>query len=488
MISGINVFSYLKHPNFLFLILRRNMPFAKLIKFNYQIAFLIVLAGIGCKSINPPPPSMESKTIPAPKQPNSIIDIPVSMDLKTYFQQAEAAVDLEFKGKETPCEGLRYEYLFKRSPFDISGSGNKINLAFTGKYRIDLDYCAKCAFDHCMVPVISGSCGIGEPLRKIKIGYAANISVLPDYKLKSVTTLTTLEPVDRCNLTVLNYDATEQLIGFVKPPLTDLGKEVDKKIGAIDIKPQVKELWKQISGEIALGSYGFLSLNPKTIGIGPLNMTGSRLDFSLALSAKPVLRTESTPPPTSNLPNLTAYTPGNGFRVCLDLFVSYDSLSKYIGAAVNGTVIKLKSKKFIIKKVDIYGIGNEKIVIKVAFGGTRKGVMYMVGTPSYQSLTNEFSIPDLAFDVKTKSLIFKMARWLFNDKISTAIREGVKYNFTPMIEDSRISLQKQLNHDFGSGITSKGTVNDLILQEIYPAKDHVILRVLSEGSLRVDLK
>jgi len=431
---------------------------------------------------------MASKPIPDPKQPNSVIDIPVTIDLKSYFNEADAEVDQEFKGEETPCEGLRYRYLFKRSPFDISGIGNKINLSFVGEYQIDLGYCAKCIMDNCIFPVVKGRCGIGEPMRKIKIGYSSSISLLSNYKLKSVTTLSQLIPIDRCKLTVLNLDATDKLIGYIRPPLTDLGKMVDQKIDSFDLKLKVNSFWKQLSTEMPLGSYGYLSLNPKSIGVGPLNMTGSDLDFSMALLAKPVIRTKSKPTPPISLPSLTAYNAGNGFRVILDLFISYDTLSKYVGAEVNGTVMKVNKRTFVINKVEIEGLGNEKIVVKVDFGGTRQGIMYLVGTPAYQSLTSQFTIPDLTFDVKTKSLLFKMARWLFNDKISNAIKEGVKYDFTPLIESSRLDLQKELNHDFGGGVSSKGHVSDLNLQEIFPAKDNIILRVLSEGSLKIEMK
>jgi hypothetical protein len=450
--------------------------------------FGIVVFLSSCRVIEPAAPSMPAKIIPDPKQPTSVIDIPVSIDLNRYFREAEASVDTLFTGKEAPCEGLRYSYLFRRYPFNITGNGNQIDLSFEGQYQIDLVYCAKCMFDRCIVPLVGGSCGLNEPRRKMNIAYSSTIALLPDYRLKSTTALTKLEPVNRCNLTVFNFDATDKLIGYVKPELTDLGKMVDKQMDSLNLKAEVKSFWNEISGEIPLGSYGFLSLNPKSLGVGSLNMKGSMLDFNLALSVKPVLRTKSKPMAPVALPNLSAYTPGTGFNVLLDLYISYDSLSKYVGQEVNGVVIKMKNKKVIIKNVDIQGLGNEKIVIKVDFAGTRKGIMYMVGTPSYQSITGDFTIPDLAFDIKTKSVLFKMARWLFNDKLTNAVKEGIRYNFNPMLEQSRIDLQKELNHDFGGGVKSTGQVTDLVLQEIYPAQNNVILRVLSKGTYKVKMQ
>jgi len=480
----LNFFSFLQRYSY-YLSIRLEQPIAWLQKLTY---LSIVLFLFECKSIEPSAPTMVAKNIPEPKQPGSVIDIPVSINLNRYFRQAEALVDTLFTGKETPCEGLRYSYIFRRYPFNISGSGNKIDLAFDGQYQIDLVYCAKCMFDKCIVPLVGGSCGLNEPRRKMSIGFTSTIALLPNYRLKSITSLTKLEPINRCNLTVFNFDATDKLIGYIKQPLANLGQMVDKQMDSFNLKAEVKSFWNEISGEIPLGTYGFLSLNPKSLGVGTLNMNGSMLDFNLALSVKPVLRTKSNPSVPITLPNLSAYTPGTGFNVLLDLYISYDSLSKYVGQEVNGSIIKLKNKKVIIQNVNIQGLGNEKIVIKVDFAGTRKGVMYMIGTPAYQSITGEFTIPDLAFDIKTKSLIFKMARWLFNDKLTNAVKEGIRYNFTPMLEQSRIDLQKELNHDFGGGVKSTGQVTDLVLQEIYPAQNNVILRVLSKGSYKVKMQ
>jgi hypothetical protein len=467
------------------LINRYNKP----LYFSYLPAFIAIfilaLALTGCRTIKPEAPEMSDIDIPRPQQLPSDIDIPISIELKNYFKQAENSVSYEYTGKAQPCEGIRYEYYFKRSPFNIVGEGNKINLNFQGDYKIDLSYCAKCAFDQCIVPKISVSCGYGEPLRKIKIGYTSTFSMFSDYKIQSVTKLTTLEPIDRCKMTVFNLDATDRLISYIKAPLNELGAEVDKKVSAYDLKPTILDLWKTINEEIRFGSFGFMNLNPKSVRLSEFNIKGTILEFSLALTANPVLRTKSTQTPEIPLPNLQTYTPGKGFNINLDLFVSYDTLSKYLTDAIKGKELMLKKKKIILQSVEVYGIGNQKIVIGLSFGGRRKGILYLVGTPEYVPESKTLSFPDLKFDVKTKNLIFKSAKWLFNDKITAAIRTGSKYDLSTDLNDVKIMFQKELNKKLDESISSSGEVEDLNVMEIYPTKESLMLRAVSKGNLKI---
>lgn len=462
--------------------------FRNCLRLNYGVYLALLLSVItlsGCRTIKPDAPEMTDIDIPRPEQIPSDIDIPISIELKNYFRQAENAVSYEYTGKEQPCEGIRYEYYFKRSPFNITGEGNKINLNFQGDYKIDLSYCAKCAFGQCIVPKVSASCGYGEPLRKIKIGYTSSFGMLPDYRLQSVTKLTTVEPLDRCKMTVFNLDATDRLISYVKPPLNTLGAEVDKKVGAYELKPTILDLWNTINEEIRFGSFGFMNLNPKSVRLSEFNLKGSLLEFSLALTANPIIRTKSMPSPIVPLPNLQPYKSGRGFNINLDLFVSYDTLSRYLTEAILGKEIMLKKKKIILQKIEVYGIGNQKLVIGVSFGGRRKGILYLVGTPEYVPETKMLSFPDLKFDVKTKNLLFKTAKWLFNEKITNAIRTGSKYDLAPDLVNVKTLFQKELNRTFDATISSKGEVDELNVTEIYPTKDNLMLRAVSKGNMRI---
>lgn len=442
-----------------------------------------------CRVIKPEAPSLPSNDVPSAQQPKSEIDIPISAELGSYIQQAETSVPNEYSGNEQPCQGLRYAFMFRRSPFNINGSGNNVDLGFQGQYWIDLTYCAKCLFNNCVVPKVGASCGVGEPLRRIDIGYRSTLTVLPNYRLSSSTSLTMLNPVDRCTVTILNIDATDRLINMVRGPLNNLGGKVDEKISGIDFRPQVQALWDRISSEIKIGDFGYLNVNPQSLRLSSmLNFQGTSLSVSVGATVIPVIKSESSSSQSAPLPDLSDYIPGNGFNVYLDMRANYDTLSRYINNELAGQVILIEKKKFIITNAHLYGIGNQKIVIAVSFKGKRKGTVYLTGTPSYNSISHELSFLDLEFDIKTRDLLLKIAKWIFNEKITGALKEKAHYDFSSLLEKTRIKLQDELTRDLGGNIRTSGTINRINIEDIYPGNSVLILRTLANGKLTVTLE
>jgi len=444
-----------------------------------------------CATTKPLAPAKTEADIPKLIQPVSNIDVPVTVDLKSYIVQAENSVPTKYSDNQQPCEGLRYFYTFTRTPFIITGSNNVVSLKFVGSYGFNASYCAKCTTllgsgPQCVVPVVSAQCGMGnEPPRRMEISYQTTITVMPNYHLRSKTILYPVpRPIDRCNVFMGNIDVTDRLIQYISDPLNDLGKQVDAKIAAYNIKPIVEQLWKNIDNETKVGDVGYVSINPESVRLSNFNLNGSLLNFSVGLSAKPVVTTVSNPPPSKPLPNLTAYTPAKGFNIYLDLLENYDHLTKMVNQQVAGQSAQVAGKEFIVDNTKVWGSGKQ-IVMQVDFKGSSTGTIYLVGTPTYDPVTHELSFPDLSFDLQTKAWMLKAAKWMFNGKITDMIRRRASYNFTQFIADSKTRIQKEMSRDMGNGIRSDVTIRDLDIQAIYPTEEKLIVRTLSNGQIKV---
>lgn len=444
-----------------------------------------------CKTLKPLAPANEESAIPALVQPVSNVEVPVSVDLKSYIVQAENSVPLKFADKQQACEGLSYAYTFTRTPFTITGSNNVAGLKFIGSYGISASYCAKCSAvfgsgPRCIVPTISAQCGWGdEPQRRMVISYQSTINVLPDYRLHSKTVLFPApKPIDRCNILLGNIDVTDRLIQYLSGPLNDLGKQVDAKIAAYDIRPMVEQLWKNIATEYKMEDIGYLSINPQTVRLSSFSLNGSQLNFSVGLSAKPVVTTMSIAAPPKPLPNLTTYVPTKGFNVYLDLLENYDHLTNIVNQQIDGQNTKVAGNEFIVDHARVFGTGKQ-IVMQVDFSGSSTGTIYLVATPTYDPVTHILSFPDLSFDLQTKAWMLKVAKWMFNGKIVDAIRQKAAYNFTKFLADSKTRIQKEMSRDYGNNISSEVTIQDMDIQAIYPTVDKLVIRTLSNGQLKV---
>jgi hypothetical protein len=319
----------------------------------------------------------------------------------------------------------------------------------------------------------------------MQISYQSTITVTPDYHLKSKTILYPApKPLDRCNVVMGTIDVTDRLIQYISGPLNDLGKQVDAKIAAYDIKPMIDQIWKNLATETKVGDYGYVYVNPESVRLSNFNLKGSLLTFNVGLSAKPIFTTVSNPQPLKPVPNLSVYKPANGFNVYLDLLENYDHLTKYVNQQVVGQSAEAAGKTFIVENTKIWGVGKQ-IVMQVDFRGSSTGTVYLIGTPTYDPVTHILSFPDLAFDLQTKAWILKTAKWLFNSKITDMIRQRATYNFSQYLADSKTSIQSQMSRDMGNGIRSDVSIQDLNIQAIYPTNEKLIIRTLSNGQIKV---
>ncbi len=465
----------------------------KLNALRFFIAVVLPILFYSCKTLKPIAPDNMEVAVPKIIQPVSTVEVPVNVDLKSYFIQAENSVPVKYADNQQPCEGLRYTYTFTRTPFAITGINNVVSLKFTGSYSFNAAYCAKCTSllgsgPQCLVPTVSAQCGMGdEPPRRMEISYQSTINVMPDYHLRSKTILYPApNPIDRCNVFLGHIDVTDRLIQFISSPLNDLGKQVDAKIAAYDIKPMVEQLWQSISTEFKLGDVGYLAVNPQSVRLSSFSLNGSTLNFSVGLSAKPVVTMVSSAPSPKPLPNLTTYVPANGFNVYLDLLENYDHLTNIVNQQLAGQSIKIAGDEFIVDNTKVYGIGKQ-IVLQVDFKGTSMGTIYLVGTPTYDQANHELSFPDLSFDLHTKTWMLKAAKWMFNGKITDMIRRRATYNFSKFIADSKARLQKELSRDLGNNIRSEVAIKDLDIQAIYPTREKLIIRTLFTGQIKVNV-
>ena len=444
-----------------------------------------------CSVTKPPAPVNAGVDIPKIEQPVSNIEVPVAVDLKNYFVQAENSVPYKFSDKQNPCEGLSYAYTFTRTPFTISGANNVVNLKFVGSYGISASYCAKCTTllgsgPRCIAPTPTLHCGTGnEPPRRMEISYQSTLTVTPDFKLRSKTVLYPApKPIDRCNIVMGNIDVTDRLIQYINGPLNDLGKTVDAKIASYNVKPMIDELWKNMATEYKMGDMGYLNVNPQAVRLSNFNLNGSVLNFSVGLSAKPVVTTVSVAQPLKPLPNLSTYTPASGFNIYLDLQENYEHLTNMVNQQIVGQSTVVAGKEFIVDNTKIYGIG-KKIVVQVDFKGSTTGTIYLVGTPTYNAATHELSFPDLTFDLQTKAWILKTANWLFNAKITDAIRARATYNFGKFLAENKARIQSQMSKDMGKGIRSDVAIQDMDILDIYPTAEKLVVRTYSSGQIKV---
>ena len=275
----------------------------------------------------------------------------------------------------------------------------------------------------------------------------------------------------------------------LKTELDSAKMEIETSYGVVDLKPQFQKVWDELNKSYSLYNLGWLKINPKSIKITSIYVNNDSLNVLLGLSARPLLSFEKPLEMASSVPNIGDFSRRHGFNIFLDAVLNYDSLSKILNEQLQGKIFELDKgiikKTFVVKKCAIYGTGNEKLIIRVDFGGSNTGTVYLTGRPEYNSREKMIEIKNLDFDVKTKNVLLKSADWLFSKKIIHELSDYTRFELSTYFVMAKIATSQQLNREWVKGIRSTGGITDISLSGIYPLNKNLIIRSNCSGNLSI---
>jgi len=177
----------------------------------------------------------------------------------------------------------------------------------------------------------------------------------------------------------------------------------------------------------------------------------------------------------------------NGFNLNLDIRASYDSLSAFVGKEFVGQVFNFKGRKIQIKGIKISGAQNQKLIFKLDFDGAKKGTIYLTGIPVLDIITQKISMKELDFDLETKSVLLKTAKWMFNKRILDELEKNSVFELKDLLNESKSNIVSAINAEITKGVKMSGSVNHISLQEIYLDKGNLLLRSEVKGTLKIKI-
>lgn len=439
-----------------------------------------------CGGIKPSAPATANQTIEKKALPpiTSTINIPIKVEMKPLLKLADDAFDKEFKGSDKPCSGLRYDYKVQRQPLKVTGKGKTLFLDLNMAYGFRGEYCAACIMETCVNPPIPFSCGWNESLRRVNVKLSSDIDILSNYRIKSVSKFLELNTIDPCAITFANININNVLLDQLKPQLGSFAKMIDQEVAKQDLKPYVLPVWKALQEDIKIDQVGYLRFQPQQLSLGELAMNGSLLTFSIGLKAAPVITPESQSKPVTALPNLSAYQKGNGFEVYTDLAMNYDSLSKQVFSTIQNESFALGKEKIRVTYMKLFP-ANEKLGVEVGFTGTKKGVFYLLGNPEFDSKTGHLKLKNVEYDIATKNVLIKSAKWLLDETIRKKLEEQMDFDMSALVQDTKKSINESLNQKMDYGVQLKGLLTSLDIVGWDINSKNLVVRSKIKGDLQV---
>jgi hypothetical protein len=443
-----------------------------------------------CGTIQPEVPTTANQVVAVKPMPSmaSTINIPIRVELKPFIKMADQSFDKEFKGFDKPCSGLRYEYKLKREPLQLTGKGKTVFLGLDVAYGFSGEYCAGCVFDNCINPPIPFSCGWGnETLRKAKIKLKSDVELTSNYRIKSSTSFTEFTPIDPCRVTFAQININDVLMGQIRPELGNLAKMIDAEIGKQDLKPYILPVWKALQEDIQIPATGYLRFQPQSLSVSEINMNGSVLNFSVGLTAIPTIQSTPWNKPLAALPNLSPYKKGSGFEVYTDLKMNYDSLSKQLFEIMKTESYALGKEKINITSLKLFPAG-EKLGVAVGFTGTKKGIFYLLGNPSFDNTKASLALKNVEYDIATKNVLIKTAKWMMDETIRKKLEEQMVFDLSELMTLTKKSIAESLNQTLDGGVKLKGTLKSLEISGWSLQQDALWVRAKTLGDIQVTME
>ena len=455
-----------------------------------SIIFVTSLCVIySCGSIKPEPPENKDKTLELKEIPTvvSSLNIPLEVDMLPFIGMADKLVDKSFNGSDKPCEGLRYEYKLNRSSFQFDGRGvGKIGLGLDLQYGARGEFCALCMGNSCSVPEVSFQIGFTEPMKRARIEVESKIKVLPDYKLQSNTTITSLKPIDPIKI-MFGFDVTNMLLKQAKPFLSEATKAIDMEVSKVDLKKFISPVFDEMQKDIYIPQVGYLAFQTKDLSLSELNFDKNILKFNLGIKATTMIKSSPWNLPKTTLPKLSEYKPSNGFNVITDLKIDYDSISIQIMEALKGKKFDVGKNFIIINHLKLFP-AQEKLGIEVSFEGSKKGTLFLTGIPEFNNTTNVLKMNNLQYDLSTKNILLKSAKWLLNETIRKKMEQSMVVDLTPQIEDLKKTMNSALNQTLNKNIRLEGTVKSININTLQSRSEEIFVRAIINGNIAVKVK
>ena len=427
--------------------------------------------------------------------PESQIDIPIQINLKPIYAIAEKNVDTVFTSPNYPdgwvqpdC-ATRYKYHFRRSPLTMSMKGTTLNLAFMGYYQIvgSTRACVSGAVISPWTPACR--CGFEEPERRVNVSFNSTFQLQANFILNSKIVRNEPKALDKCTVCFWGQDITSQVLKGLKEELDASKKAMDSAYGKFDLRPFMQQAWKMLNDSYAIPNVGYFSLHPKKLRMENINATNDLLNINIGISATPVVSFVKPETTTSTLPNLTNTNNAGGFNVYLEAALQYDSLS----TVLNGYLVNKRfevtegifKKHIVVQHTTVTGDEKGNLNIRLDFTGSFDGTAYFIGKPVYNTANKTIEVQNLDYDLKTKNLFLKTAKWLFNNKIISEMKQYTSFDLSQYYDTASKALNVWLNREWTRGIKGNGSITDLKLTAVYALPQHLLIRSNCVGKLDV---
>jgi len=222
----------------------------------------------------------------------------------------------------------------------------------------------------------------------------------------------------------------------------------------------------------------------------PIQGSGGHIRLGAAITSDVECLLDNVPPAgkVTALPNIQSLKlPSDTFKINLLTDIPYTTINRMISEEMGDSTFVFGTRRIKFETFRVYGT-NDRMAVETTVSGSIKGSLYLTGIPYFNAEDTTLRIKDLKFDIKTRSLMMRSAKWLFSGKIERKIARSVVIPFKSNISETEKQLSRFFNHyTLGYGFELNGKLSRLSVSELYLSPESVKANVVFSGNVSLGL-
>lgn len=431
-----------------------------------------------------------------PPLPASVVDAPITYDMSAALDSLEVALPRTYGNIEERMQAgnnrrAHFAFAVSRTPFRLRLDGRTASLSTVVEYE------ARGWYRPIIGPEVSAACGTGGvPRPRIAVTLVSSAQITPDWGLRTRTRIGKLEPVtdsvrDKCRVTVFQVDVTPRVIEALTTLLSQGLARIDDGVARWDSRSRFAELWRTLQKPIRFTDSVYMTMNPFSAQLGPIEARGDTVIASLRLIASPQVVTGPWPNEFDLMKPMPRLDPqgrvGSGAHVRLEGTLAYPVATALLRKVLVGREFTQSGKRLTIRDVGVQGIGGGRVALGVTLGGAARGTLYFTGTPALDRDNRELLVPDLDVDIGSANLLVKGLDWLKGDELRDFLRARARVSEAELLGRLSDLAESGINRTLSDGIVLSGTVHRAEATSVRASIAEIRVRALAEATIRLDI-
>jgi hypothetical protein len=430
----------------------------------------------------------------SPPRP-SIIEAPVTYDLKTAIDSLDAAVprvygDIERRIQAGNNRRAHFAFAVARNPFRVHVNGQTVEVS------TEVEYEGRVWYRPLIGPEIRASCGTDGVLRpRVVATLASTARLTPQWQVRTRTRLVRLEPYslesrDRCRLTIFRIDVTNRVMDATRRMLEQNLARFDSAVTRWRVRPRFEQLWRQLQRPIRFTDSVYLIIQPFAAELGSVGAVGDTLAVArLRLIASPRVITGGHPNEFELLEPMPllgrAERVGSGARVAMDASFSYPVASVLLRRVLVGRTVEQQGHRVRVDDVELTGIGGGRVALGVTLAGAVRGRLYFTGTPLLDAVNRQVYVPDLDYDVGSLRALVRGFEWLRGVDIRDFLRERARLPDSALIGKLRELAERGMNRTLSPGVVLSARIDRAQGTAVFATTREIRVRAVAEAELKL---